>query len=97
MTLHDGQITVDCDITESKEATTDLRFVKIISDETLDLPPNRPKGQKIDVTFSYNANQVMQCSFVDVETGAKKDIELTLSNNTSDSNTIEDLEEFLVE
>ena len=96
-TIHDGQVAINCDVTESKENTTDPRFVKIVSDEQLELPPDRPAGQEIEVTFSYNENQIMQCSFVDLSSKVRKDIELKMSNESSSSNSIEDIEEFLVE
>ncbi|MDD0854273.1 Hsp70 family protein [Halobacteriovorax sp. GB3] len=94
-TTHEGQTGVNCKVTESSTIETDPKFVKIIWEGNLELPPNRPEGQKIDVTFSYDENQIMQCSFVDVATGKKTSVDLTMvSTENFDDNKID---KFLVE
>ena len=94
-TTHDGQAVVNCKVTESSTIETDPQFVKIIWEGDLKLPEGRPEGQKIDVTFSYDENQIMKCSFVDVATGTKKEVDLTLSTEQEfDENKID---KFLVE
>ena len=90
-----GQKSVNCQITESSTAETDPRFVKVIWEGDLELPEGRPKGQEIKVTFSYDENQIMKSSFVDVATGRKTDIDLSMTASQSvDTNKIED---FMVE
>ena len=42
----------------------------------MELPPNRPKGQPIEFTYSYNENQIMHCQFKDMNSGIVKDIPL---------------------
>ena len=71
-TAFDGQSALDCTITESKSPETDPRFVKIIQEETLELPPNRPQGQEIQITYEYDENQIIHASFKDVESGNEK-------------------------
>jgi molecular chaperone DnaK len=94
-TVHDGQEGVDCQVTESTSAETDPRFVKVIWDGKLELPPGRPAGQEVQVTFAYDDNQVMKCSFVDVATKRKIDIDLSMAS--SKDADAEGVKPFLVE
>jgi molecular chaperone DnaK (HSP70) len=79
-TRHDGQEAVTCQVTESAAPETDPRFVKVIWKGALKLPAGRPRGQEIRVTFAYDENQIMKCSFVDVATGADTKIDLSMSS-----------------
>lgn len=93
-TIRDGQQGVDCMVTESIAPETDPRFVKIIWKGSLALPPNRPADQEIKVSFAYDENQIMKCSFVDVATGRETKIDLTMA---SGEHSAEEIEKFLVE
>jgi molecular chaperone DnaK len=94
-TLRDGQEAIDCDVTESSSPETDPKFVKTIWKGELSLPPGRPAGQQIDVTFGFDQNQIMSCSFVDVATGRKTEVDISHSGqNNNDSNSID---KFLIE
>ncbi len=68
-TMHDGQPMVKCTVTESVNEETGSHFVPVVGSKDLPLPPGRPAGQEIKVTFRYDVNQTMLCSFKDVETG----------------------------
>lgn len=68
-TTHDGQESISCSITESKSPETNPNFVKVIHEQSLDLPPGRPEGQEIEVTYSYDENQSMHATFKDMESG----------------------------
>lgn len=94
-TIHDGQTTVNCRLTESTSPETDPRFVKTIWEGDLELPPGRPAHQEIRVTFSYDENQMMRCSFVDVATGRKTEIDLSMASSAEIDN--EGINKFLVE
>jgi molecular chaperone DnaK len=94
-TVYEGQEAVDCTVTESTSPETDPRFVKIIAQKPLPLPPGRPAEQEIKVTFSYDDNQIMQCSFLDVETGTETKIDLSMA--VSEDADGKDIEKFLVE
>ncbi len=94
-TAYEGQDGINCKVTESTSAETDPRFVNIIWEGSLDLPPNRPQNQEIKITFSYDDNQVMKCSFVDVETGKEEKVDLTMSSSKSD--TADETDKFIVE
>lgn len=93
-TVNKGQLGIDCTITESKSPETDPRFVKIIHQENLDLPPDRPSEQEIEVTYAYDENQMIHASFKDVESGNEKTISISMSGQHQTSS---DINKFLVE
>ena len=93
-TLFDGQSAINCTITESKSPETNPRFVKVIHEQTLDLPPDRPAGQEVEVTYSYDENQTMHAVFKDVSSGK----ELTWSfSKASGESTQSEIDKFLVD
>lgn len=93
-TVSEGQTAVDCTVTQSATRESDPDFVRTIwTGELGPLPPNRPVGQQIDVTFAYDANQVMQCAFVDVASGIRQEVSLGLNEAKSDA---PDLDRFRV-
>jgi molecular chaperone DnaK len=94
-TLREGQTKVNCQLTESSAAETDPRFVKVIWQGDLELPAGRPSEQEIKVTYSYDANQIMKCSFVDVSTEEKMEVDISLS--ASENVDIEQFNKFIVE
>ncbi|TXS90795.1 Hsp70 family protein [Parahaliea maris] len=94
-TMSDGQTSVACRLTESTAPETDPRFVKIIWEGALELPPGRPEGQEIKVTYAYDENQIMKCAFVDVATNRRTDIDLSMSG--SDDGQAISIEQFTVE
>jgi len=91
---HDNQKEVRCSITESTAAETDPKFVNIMWEEMLDLGGDKPQGQEIKVTYSYDENQTMNAVFLDVESGKELKTSLSLKNN-DDSDS--DIEKFIVE
>jgi molecular chaperone DnaK len=94
-TIQDGQVSVKCRLTESTAPETDPRFVKVVWEGDLELPPGRPQGQEIKVTFSYDVNQMMKCSFVDTATGRKTEVDLSMAG--SGRERINDIDKFMVE
>ena len=71
-TISDGQTAINCTITQSAFPESNPEFVTIISEESFEaLPPGRPAGQEIEVTFSYDENERMHCVFKDVASGKK--------------------------
>jgi molecular chaperone DnaK len=94
-TIYNDQRAVECKVTECTQPDTSMEFVNIVAKKELPLPSHRPKGQPVDVTFSYNENQTMECSFKDVETGEHREIELKFSENKADN--VENIEDFFVE
>ena len=94
-TVYDGQDGVNCKVTESSAAETDPRFVKVIWEGALDLPAGRPANQEIQVTFAYDENQIMNCSFLDVATKRETKVDLTMAS--AKSSDARDIDKFLVE
>tara|TARA_R110002072_G_C7963504_1_gene534100 strand:+ start:1003 stop:2505 length:1503 start_codon:yes stop_codon:yes gene_type:complete len=94
-TVHDGQEAVNCQLTESTSPETDPRFVKVIWEGELKLPSGRPEGQEIRITYSYDDNQMMSCSFVDVATNRKTEIDLSMAASQQDSDN--SVDKFMVE
>ena len=95
-TTHENQTAVKCSVTECANNETDPQFVNELREVLLeDLPPGRPAGQEIKVTFSYDANQIMQCSFIDVETQKKCEVKISLANQEDAVET--DINKFTVE
>lgn len=94
-TVHEGQEGVKCRVTESVAPETDPRFVKTIWEGRLELPPGRASGQEIKVTFSYDQNQIMNCTFVDVGTGREEEVDLSMASAGAEG--LDEIDKFLVE
>ena len=92
-TRHDDQRAIICRVTESSLDDTDLNSAKIMWEEQMDLPPGRPAGQKIQITFSYDESQVMHCVFLDVASGNKREVRLstTQSENNDSEHDVENI------
>jgi len=82
-TISHGQTQVDCQITQGEGE--DPKFVNIIADGLLDLPPNRPADLELKVTYSYDANGRMSCEFLDVESGNRKKFDLDTASRAMKS------------
>lgn len=93
-TVKDNQIKLNLDITECNAPETDLNFVNIIWNGELELPPNRPEGQEIQITFSYDENQVVHAKFLDVESGYSHEVDVQMK---SDEKPSIDIQQFMVE
>ena len=72
-TIRKGQTEIDCSVTQGED--TDPEFVKILLNESMELPSGRPAGCPIEVTYSYDANGVMKFEFKDVDSGRVKVLE----------------------
>lgn len=78
-TVSEGQTAVECVVTQSVTRESDPDFVRTIwRGELGPFPAGRPANQQIDVTFSYDANQVMHCAFTDVASGMTREVSLGL-------------------
>ena len=67
----------------------------MVHEEDLELPAGRPAGQEIQVTYSYDVNQTMKCSFVDVATGRKIEVEVAVGSGEEESDDV--VNKFIVE
>lgn len=70
-TAAEGQTAVDARVTQHPIATTDADLVNVVAFGSLQLPPGRPSGQPVQVTYSYDADQRMHCVFQDENSGRK--------------------------
>lgn len=75
-TIADGQTSIHCQVTKSGSPESDPRFVTVIWEGDLQLPPDRPRGQKIDITYEFDENGMMKCSFMDVASGEQTKVDL---------------------
>jgi len=71
-TSEENEENIEVDITQGEDS--DPRYVDIIGRVTLEVPPGRPAGCEINVTYSYDENQCVRASVLDRETGLRKEI-----------------------
>jgi molecular chaperone DnaK len=90
-TMYENQTAIECTVTESSQPETDPRFVKVIWEGNLDLPPNRPAGLEVKVTYSYDGNQVMNCTFLDVQSDKRIEAMIRMGASSEGSSSIEDM------
>ena len=94
-TVHENQDSVNCRITQSPQPETDPRFVRTIWEGQLELPPNRPSGQEIAITYSYLENGTMHAEFLDVSSGKKTEVDI--SGQSLGAKTALNINDFIVE
>ena len=82
---YDGQEAIDASITQGEETDPDL--VSIVSNQTFRLPPNTPQGSVIRVTYSYDKDQRMDCTFLHVDSGKKVCLQVDTKNIDDSSNS----------
>lgn len=82
-TNHAGQQEVAFKVTQSSTDESDPRFVKIINEAKMSLPPDRDAGKEIKVTYSYTDNETMRCHFIDVESNKETEEDIPLSGEQS--------------
>ena len=71
-------------VTQSDDSTENKDYVHIIKQETVNVEGAK-KDDEIEVTYSYDKNQMMHCSFEHVKSGKKFELELkSLSSDTVD-------------
>ena len=88
-TVSDGQESINCNVTQGESLYEDL--VDLIHQEPLSLPPGRPRGQPIEVTYSYDASQIMHCRFRDSGTGTVHEVDLSPGAEGDDTDDLSDL------
>jgi molecular chaperone DnaK len=79
----DNQTEVDVSVTQGEQL--DPRFVETLWEGGMELPPNRPAGQPLKVTYKYDANQRMSCITLDVASGKEHLSNLNFNDGQSDS------------
>ncbi|MEI6535853.1 MAG: Hsp70 family protein [Verrucomicrobiaceae bacterium] len=66
---------IEVDITQGED--TDPRYVDLIGRITLEVPPNRPAGCEVAVTYSYDENQRVSARVMDKSSGRSQEIAVT--------------------
>lgn len=94
-TVSENQTSVGCTITQSPNNESDPRFVRVIWKGDLELPPNRPAEQEIQVTYSYHENGTMHAEFLDV--GSKKKTEVDIASQSISGSSSININDFIVE
>ena len=92
--MRDNQTAINCVVTKSGSPETDPRFVNNVWEGDLELPDGRPEGQKIEITYSFDENGMMNCEFRDVASGRKTEIDL---ENLANGENASDIDKFLVD
>jgi molecular chaperone DnaK len=78
-TMTEGQTEVEVTVTQGEDAAPE--FINKISTHKFKLPPNRPAGCPIKVTYSYDVNQRMHCRFEDLQSERILEVEFCLDQN----------------
>ena len=78
-TMADGQTELEVSITQGEDEDPD--YVNKIATEVFQLPPDRPAGRPIKVTYSYDTNQRMHCKFEDEDSGETLEVDLCVDQN----------------
>jgi molecular chaperone DnaK len=99
-TVSEGQKRVEVTVTQGEDA--DPTYVNKIATHGFELPPDRPAERPIKVTYSYDLNQRMHCKFEDVESGRLLEMDFSLDQEGSISESdvkeeTKDLEPYKVE
>jgi molecular chaperone DnaK len=78
-TMTDGQTEVEVTITQGEDISPE--YINKITTQRFQLPPDRPAGCPIKVTYSYDVNQMMHCRFEDVQSGRTLEVDFCLDQN----------------
>jgi molecular chaperone DnaK len=78
-TMTEGQTEVEVSITQGEDTMPE--YINKIATYRFQLPPNRPAGCPIKVTYSYDVNQRMHCRFEDTQSGKTLEVDFCLDQN----------------
>jgi len=93
-TLTDNQDQIEVTVTQGED--TDVQYVNKIATHKFKLPPDRPAGCPVQVSYSYDVNQRMHCTFEDVESGRVLEVDLSLDpDGTVSESDVKEKEEQL--
>jgi molecular chaperone DnaK len=78
-TMSEGQKEVEVTITQGED--TAVEYINKIATHKFKLPPDRPTQCPIKVTYSYDVNQRMHCTFEDLESGRVLEVDFSLDGD----------------
>ena len=81
-------------VTESRTLEDDPEWVHVKHEGYLD-HPGQKVGDEITVTFAYDINQIMECSFLHVPSGIKKEVSISFDSDIDQ--TDDDINKFLID
>ncbi len=92
-TMKQNQRELEITVTQGEDTLPE--YVNKIATHRFELPPNRPAKCPIKVTYSYDVNQRMHCTFQDVQSGRVLEIDFCLNQNgqLSESDTSQKCEQ----
>lgn len=74
-TLRENQQQIEVVVTQGEDVNP--KYVNCIGTQRFELPPDRPAEQPIKVTYRYDLNQRMQCTFEDKESGRVLEVDFS--------------------
>jgi molecular chaperone DnaK len=77
--MSEGQAEVEVTITQGEDTAPE--YVNKIATHKFELPPGRPAGCPIKVTYRYDVNQRMHCKFEDIESGRVLELDFCLDQD----------------
>ncbi len=83
--MYDGQESVLLRTIQSGTPETDKRFVDVLSETTLTIPPGLRQGERIDVTFDMKEDGRIDCSFLHEPSGTNETVSLTPQYDVDES------------
>ncbi len=98
-TPHDGQTSLPCTVTQDTFGSDKINMVQIVKETELGpLPENRPAGQPIEVSYIYDENDMMRCTFLDVNSKVKKEVEIQVASTAKEvESSSSELSAFILE
>ena len=91
-TMTPNQGIINCKVTQASDNdAVDPDLVTILHKGQMKLPPNLPANEPIEVTFSYDKNQRMNCVFLHKASGEKHHVKIDIKKGNSRVKTVKDL------
>ncbi len=76
-TSEDNESVIEVDVTQGEDE--DPKYVDVIGRLSLQVPPGRPAGCQVKVTYSYDENQRVRAHVHDEESGESKEVDIDYS------------------
>lgn len=74
LTSEDNETLIEVEVTQGED--TDPKYVDIVGKISLEVPPNRPAGCEVTVTYSYDQNQRISAKIIDEDSGKSKEVDI---------------------
>ncbi|MGI8604128.1 MAG: Hsp70 family protein [Verrucomicrobiales bacterium] len=74
LTSEDNERVIEVSITQGED--TDPKYVDVVGKIALEVPPGRPKGCEVTVTYGYDANQRVHAHVTDERSGKSQEVQV---------------------